>query len=73
MATADVKTQVDGSVTAGVKPIAESLVFNPAWTVDFDSSSIRFDEAVEFKTGDAVIYDNGLGGAIPGLVSGEQS
>jgi hypothetical protein len=72
VATADVETRVDGSVTAGVKPIPDSLVFNPAWTVDFATSSIRFDEAVDFTTGDSVIYDSGLGGPIPGLVSGQQ-
>lgn len=69
--TSDVETHVNGTVTAGTAPAIQSLTFNSSLAVDFATSSIVFGSSPGYTTGQALIYSSGVGGAIPGLVSGQ--
>ncbi len=71
LTTADVHATVNGTIHAGAAPVPASQTFNPALTVDFSTSSLNFATAPGYQTGDPLVYTSGLGGAIPGLVTGD--
>ena len=68
---ATVEARVDGRITANSSPLTAPLSFNPLFDVDLSQSAIRVPAAAGYQTGDAVVYSRSLGGAIPGLFSGE--
>ncbi|MGO8902052.1 MAG: beta strand repeat-containing protein [Isosphaeraceae bacterium] len=67
---ADVEATVDGTINAGFAAVPQAENFNPDFAVDFADSSITFNTDPGYQTGDALVYSSGVGGAIPGLVSG---
>jgi hypothetical protein len=81
--TADVQAYVDGTVTAGGpasignSPTAPvTLTFNPFNSVHASNDPTE-PNTIDFgttnpglKTGDQIVYDSGLGGAVDGLTSG---
>ncbi|MFN9198560.1 MAG: beta strand repeat-containing protein, partial [Planctomycetaceae bacterium] len=67
---ANVHCLVNGTVTAhggNLQPVD----FNPYSAVSFANSTITFGSNPGYVTGQALNYSSGLGGAIPGLVSGQ--
>lgn len=67
---ANVHCFVNGSVTAHGDNL-HSVDFNPYSAVSFANSTITFASNPGYVTGQSLTYSSGLGGAIPGLVSGQ--
>ena len=60
-----------GTIEAGQTAPPAPLVFDPATTVHFATSTIRLATATQLVTGEPVVYSAGGGAAIPGLDDGE--
>jgi hypothetical protein len=69
--SAKIQAIVDGKITVSGNTSAAAKEFiNPYKAVDFSKSTIYFDTADGFQTGDPLTYNSGGGGAIPGLTAG---
>jgi hypothetical protein len=69
--TSTIQAIVDGKITVnGSRPGGAKDIINPFKAVNFAQSTIHFDTADGFQTGDALTYSSGDGTAIPGLESG---
>ncbi|MEO1524984.1 MAG: hypothetical protein AAFX06_06085 [Planctomycetota bacterium] len=70
---ADIRTQIDGDITARSREIADVVRFNPLdnGVIDFATNEIRFGSPHGFEDGDDIVYDSGLAAPLEGLESGD--
>ncbi|MEL6108548.1 MAG: hypothetical protein AAFU85_21290, partial [Planctomycetota bacterium] len=71
---ANIRTEVDGDITANSRNIADVVTFNPLddAVIDFANGEINFTTPHEFEDGDEVVYDSGLAAPLEGLESGNR-
>ncbi|MGI9458588.1 MAG: hypothetical protein ACR2NF_01190, partial [Pirellulales bacterium] len=62
------KIESDASVETAVD--ADPVIFNPAFSVDFETDTLNLSDAVAYTTAQAVVFDSAGGSTIPGLVPG---
>ncbi len=71
---ADVQVIANGKIESGASVEtavdADPVIFNPAFSVDFETDTLNLPEAVAYTTGQAVVFDSAGGSTIPGLVPG---
>jgi hypothetical protein len=72
----DIRAYVDGTIRAGARPVGTVQVFNPFTQVDFAASEILLPPsngaALDYQTGEGLVYSSGLGGPIGGLEDGTE-